>query len=200
MGDVSTVKSVEAEKSVEGVDAATIGETLEAVDIPRQSLLDVVMSRARDLQLLEKIQRVVIAGKFKKSGDNGEGTREAVDETVRQVQSQDEDEGACVCVCVCVTNEGHRYWRARSGWLLARCERCKSQETKLRGSSHPFISSAPSRTRACPIPFAFHSDIIFSPNKFNPTTHLKVPAAPPALRPSPARSLSLSHARSMQAW
>jgi RNase H-fold protein (predicted Holliday junction resolvase) len=93
MADASVVKSVEGEKSADGVDAAVIGEALETVDVPRQSLLDVVMKRAEELQLLEKIQRVVIAGKFKKAGDNGEGTKDAVDDIVRQLQNQDEDDG-----------------------------------------------------------------------------------------------------------
>ncbi len=91
MADQSIVKSVEGERSVEGVDA--VGETLETVDTTRESLLDVVMKRAKELNLLEKIQRVVITGKFNKPSDNGETTRGAVDEIVRQVQSTDEDGG-----------------------------------------------------------------------------------------------------------
>jgi len=68
-------------------------EELAALDVERESLLDVVMAKARQLGVEEKIQRVLIALTYAKASDSGSDLGKELAATISQMEAEDEQGG-----------------------------------------------------------------------------------------------------------
>jgi len=71
-------------------DAATSQEELDALDVERESLLDVVLARAQAMGITEKIQRVLIALPYKKPSDSGNDVADELATTISRIEAEDE--------------------------------------------------------------------------------------------------------------
>lgn len=68
-------------------------EELDALDVERESLLDVVMTKMQTLGITEKIQRVLVALPYAKASDNGVDVSNELSATVSRQESEDEKQG-----------------------------------------------------------------------------------------------------------
>ena len=73
--------------------AHTAQEELDALDVERESLLDVVMAKAKKLGITEKIQRVLIALVYAKGADGGTDISNELSSTISQLEADDEKGG-----------------------------------------------------------------------------------------------------------
>jgi hypothetical protein len=72
------------------------------LDVERESLLDVVLAKARSLGIQEKIQRVLIALTYAKASDSGQEVAAEIAANISQLEVADEQVevvrmGAVVC-------------------------------------------------------------------------------------------------------
>ena len=71
-------------------DAVTSQEELDALDVERESLLDVVLAKAQAMGITEKIQRVLIALPYKKPSDSGDDVADELATTISRIEAEDE--------------------------------------------------------------------------------------------------------------
>ena len=71
-------------------DAASSQEELDALDVERESLLDVVLAKAQAMGITEKIQRVLIALPYKKSSESGDDVADELATTISRIEAEDE--------------------------------------------------------------------------------------------------------------
>ncbi|KAJ1479262.1 hypothetical protein T484DRAFT_1959256 [Baffinella frigidus] len=142
----------------EAAAVAPVGEAeehIEILDVQRPSLLDVVMQKAEDLGLVEKIQRVLIAGKYLKPADTGEAVKEMLDNAVRQTEDSDEDGGHITGLTIMLPGcflsiiEGPQ--RLVIGTLRMLQEDHNSRYKELLASAHMFSSIQDSPGRSFPM-------------------------------------------------
>eukprot|EP00960_Hanusia_phi_P031623 749385-Hanusia_phi.AAC.2 len=66
---------------------------MESFNVERKSLLDVVMDKAEQLELMEKLQRVLVGVRYSGNIDAGEAIKEQIDDCVKKTVAQDEQGG-----------------------------------------------------------------------------------------------------------
>jgi hypothetical protein len=130
-------------------------EAIALLDVERPSLLDVVVQRAEDLGLVEKIQRVVIAGKYAKAQDSGDAVKDMIDNAVRQTEESDEDGGYITGLTIMLPGcflsiiEGPQ--RLAIGTLRLLQDDPNSRYKELLASAHMFSSIQDTPGRSFPI-------------------------------------------------
>jgi len=70
--------------------AAAAQEELDALDVERESLLDVVLAKAQAMDITEKIQRVLIALPYSKPSDSGKDVADELATTISRIEAEDE--------------------------------------------------------------------------------------------------------------
>ena len=70
--------------------AAAAQEDLDALDVERESLLDVVLARTQAMGIPEKIQRVLIALPYSKPTDSGKDVADELATTISRIEAEDE--------------------------------------------------------------------------------------------------------------
>ena len=68
-------------------------EELDALDVERESLLDVVMAKMQTQGITEKIHRVLVALPYAKASDSGVDVSQEIAATVSRQESEDEKQG-----------------------------------------------------------------------------------------------------------
>jgi hypothetical protein len=133
--------------------AQTEQEELEALDVERESLLDVVLAKAQKAGIEEKIQRVLVALVYAKAGDGGSAVGNDLGATISRIEAEDEQNGYITGlsmlmpgVCLALL-EGPQ--RVVIGVLRA-IQEPESQMRTLTSSMHMFLSCQDTPGRSFP--------------------------------------------------
>lgn len=126
-------------------------DELEALEVERESLLDVVMAKAKAMGIQEKVQRVLIALTYAKASDSGQDVADEMRASITRLESEDEKQGRVTGlsllmpgVCLALLEGPQRLIIG----MLRSFQQPDSTMRRVTGSMHMFLSvqDAPART------------------------------------------------------